>query len=422
MNLQTFFENIFNALNRQDNHVIIMVVFLVFIVTSLVLRVVAHLHFRGALIAFQVDTRKEINIKGDVANLKCKLLRKAVAEYIRTAERAAAVTPTAQIVERAVAGMSLFGWKYEAVLPFVKSMETGFLLVGLVLALAFNDFAFMYGAVAVISFVLTRLFTAFFNADGAKQQLIDEMHLYIEREIGRFFASDSGGAILRLKGDLTDAINKQSVAYKETMENIGHIMASAMSKVSDSMTEATSSIGPAVATAMDEKLIDMNDTLTTTLQNWEKALSEATRQQTAMNDSSERISHASTRLQSSAELLATHMHGHSNALSEQLMALVGAVEAIKESVNLFATQQEALTQQAKYIECNQQTLETSLHSYEDSLRTLTGSLGEGLGAFINLHAQTSAQVINDTLKSNIDKAMNLYQGTKRNTEDSGDTK
>lgn len=413
MDNSTFFERIFNALNRQDNHIIIMVVFLAFIVAALVLRIVAHLHYKGALMAFHADARKEINKKSDVSNIKCKLLRKAVAEYVRTAERAAAVAPTAQVVRRTIANMSLFGWKYEAIIPFVKSLETGFLLVGLILALVFNEYAFMYGAITVISFTLTRIFTAFFNADGARHQLEDEMHLYIEREIGRFFASDSGGAILRLKTDLTDAIEKQSAIFKETMENLGHVMASATGKVSDSMTEATASIGPAVAVAMDEKLINMNDTLTTTLANWEKALSEATRQQTAMNDSSERISHASARLQSSAELLATHMHGHSNALSEQLTALVSAVDAVKEVVNHFATGQDALAGQTKYIERNQQTLEASLHSYEDSLRTLTGSLGESLGAFVNLHAHSSAQVINDTLKSNIDKVINL---SKRNND------
>jgi len=184
-------------------------------------------------------------------------------------------------------------------------------------------------------------------------------------------------------------------------------MATALDKVSDSMTEATNSIGPSVAAAMDEKLINMNDTLTDTLKNWEKALAEATSLHTSMNQSSERLSHASEKLQSSSELLSTHMQGHSNALSNQLVTLVNAIDGIKESVNHFSTQQEALTEQAKYIERNQQTLDTTLQTYEDSLRGLTQSLGDGLGTFINLHAQTSAQAINDTVKANIEKIMNI---------------
>ena len=405
MDIQAFFGAIFNALNRQDNHVIIMAVYLALVAFAIVLRIAAHLHFRGSLIAFHADARKEIKAKSDVANIKCRLLRKTVAEYIRIAERAASAAPTAQIVERTVANMSFFGWRYESIIPLVESLDTGFIWVGLVLALAFNEYAFMYGALAVLAFVITRMFAAFFNANTARRQLIDEMHLYIDREISRFFASDHSGAIIRLKNDLTDVIAKQSATHKETMENIGHIMATAMGKVSENMTAATNTIGPSVAAAMDKKLINMNDTLTTTLKNWEKALGEAAKLHIAMNESSEKLSHTSTRLQSSSELLATHMQGHSSALSTQLVTLVDAIGAMKESVNHFALQQEALTSQTKYIERNQQALESSLQSYEDSLQKLTQSLGDGLGAFINLHAQTSAQVINDALKTNIDKVM-----------------
>ena len=409
--MQNFFDNLFTALNSQDNQMVIMIIFLSLVAISLILRITAHLHFRASLLAFQLDTRKEIKEKSDVAKLKNGLLRKAVAEYIRTAERAVTTVPTRQIVDREVSKKSLFGWRYESILPFVDSLDIGLLVVGLILTIAFNEQAFVYGSLAAIAFVLTRLCTAFFNANNAKAQLTDEIQLYIEREIGRFFASDTSGAILRLKNDLTEAITKQSATYKDTMENIGHIMATALGKVSDSMTEATASIGPSVAAAMDEKLINMNDTLTTTLKNWEKALGEATSLQTNMNESSERLSHAGAKLQSASELLATHMQGHSTALSDQLVTLVSAIDAMKTSVNHFAAQQEALTQQAKYIETNQQTLDITLHSYEESLKDLTTSLGEGLGAFINLHAETSAQTINDAMKTNIDKMLNISKSS-----------
>jgi len=409
--MQNFFNNLFTALNSQDNQMVIMIIFLSLVAISLILRITAHLHFRASLLAFQLDTRKELKDKSDVAKLKNGLLRKAVAEYIRTAERAVTAVPTKQIVDREVSKKSLLGWRYESILPFVDSLDIGLLVVGLILTIAFNEHAFVYGTLAALAFVLTRLCAAFFNANNARAQLADEIQLYIEREIGRFFASDTSGAVLRLKNDLTEAISKQSAAYKDTMENIGHIMATALGKVSDSMTEATASIGPSVATAMDEKLINMNDTLTTTLKNWGKALSEATSLQTNMNESSERLSHAGAKLQSASELLATHMQGHSTALSGQLVTLVSAIDAMKESVNHFAAQQEALTQQAKYIERNQQTLDTTLHAYEESLKGLTSSLGEGLGAFINLHAQTSAQTINDAMKTNIDKMLNISKAS-----------
>ena len=401
------FEAIFIALDRHDNHVIIMAVYLSLAALLVVLRIGSHLHFRGTLFAFHTEARKGISSRDEIPKIKNRLLRKTTAEYIRVAERAVTSIPTRQLVERAIAGMSFLGWRYDGLLRFVESMEMGFLWIGLILALVFDQYTFVYGLMAVIVFILARIFAAFFNVREAKKELTNELILFIEREIGRFFASDSGGAILRLKNDLTEAIDRQAATYKATMETIGRTMADTMTEVTGSMIAAANSIGPIVAGAMDEKLVDMNAKLTQTLNDWEKALAESANIQNDMNTSSERLAHAGGQLQSAAELLATHMKGHSNALSEQLVTLVSAINAVKEGVETLTTQQEALAKQTDYIESNQQTLEKSLAAYEASLQNLTQTLGDGLGAYINLHAQTSAQTINDAMKGNIDRLLQL---------------
>ena len=459
--MNTFLQNMFNALNSEDSQIIIMVFFIAFALAAIVLRIVAHVHFKSTLVAFRQDAKKDFVSKKDVSSIKNGTLRKIVAEYIRSAERAVSAVPTRQIVARQILKKSFAGWKYENIIPFVESIELGLLWLGIALAVAFDEHSFLYGVLAANTFAITRTAVAFFNVNAAREQLIDEIHLFLEREIGRFYATDTSGVVLRLKNDLTEAIANQTVSQKETMENIGHIMASSIDKVATTMTNTAKEIGPAVAgavdmklkgasdtlastlakmtTLMDETLTNANETLsktfassTTTLEktskiatvtlektfnvanatisksflDWEETIKKATVLQSTMNDTSGRIGHAGTKLQSSSELLATHMHGHSSALSSQLVTLVDAIDAVKEAVSHFATQQEALTQQAKYIERNQHTLDASLHSYEDALKGLTQSLGDGLGAFINLHAQTSAQTINDALRTNIDKVLN----------------
>jgi len=404
-----FFERIFVVLDRHDNHVIIVAVYLSLAALLVILRIGAHLHFRGALFAFHSDARKEINIREDMRKIKNKLLRKTVAEYIRMAERAVTTAPTRQLVERSVANMSFFGWRYESLLPFLEGMEMGLLWIGLILAIVFSSYAFVYGLLAVILFVVLRLIAAFFNVRNAWRELVDEIILYIDREIGRFFASDTGGAILRLKNDLTEAIDRQSVAYQTTMENIGRTMSDTMTEVMGSMISAANSIGPIVANAMDEKLVNMNATLTTVLNDWENALAESANIQNSMNTSSERLAHAGGQLQSAAELLATHMKGHSNALSQQLITLVSAIDAVKDGLHTLTTKQEAFAKQAEFIESNQRALETALASYEESLQSLVQSLGNGLGAYINLHAQSSAQTVNDAFKANIDRMIQLLR-------------
>jgi len=402
-----FFETIFLALDRHDNHVIIVAVYLSLAALLVVLRIGSHLHFRGTLFAFHSEARKGIPKREAVGTIKNRLLRKVTAEYIRVAERAVTSVPTRQLVERAVADMGFFGWRYDGVLRLLESMEHGLLWIGLILAIVFNQYAFVYGLLAVMVFVIARLVAAFFNVREAKKELTDELILFIEREIGRFFASDSGGAVLRLKNDLTEAIDRQAVTYKATMTAISEKMSATMTEVTSSIIAAANSIGPIVAAAMDEKLVNMNTTLTQTLSDWEKALAESAKIQIDINTSSERLAHAGGQLQSAAELLATHMKGHSNALSEQLITLVSAIDTVKESIHAMSAQQDALAKHSGYIESNQQTLEKSLAAYEASLQSLTQSLGDGLGAYINLHAQTSAQTINDALKGNLDRLLQL---------------
>ena len=402
-----FFETVFTTLDRHDNHVVIMAVYFCLFALVVFLRIGSHLHFRGAVFAVLTEVRKGIKNRDELSGIKNRLLRKATVEYIRVADRAVTSIPTEHIAERAVSSMSFLGWKYDGLLPFIEAMETAFLWLGIVLALIFSQYAFVYGLSAIIIFVLARIFAAFFHVRGARAELIGEIVLFIEREVGRFFASDSGGAILRLKNDLTEAIDRQAATYKATMETIGRTMADTMTEVTGSMISAANSIGPIVASAMDEKLINMNTQLTATLNEWEKALKESANIQNGMNTSAERLTFAGGQLQAAAELLATHMKGHSGALSEQLITLVSSIDMVKDSIESLTEQQQMLKKQAAYIETNQHNLEISIASYEASLQNLTRSLGDGLGAYVSLHAEASAQAISDSVKANIDKIIHL---------------
>jgi len=416
--MNNFFSNLLNNLSQEGSQVAIMIVFFSVAAVTVLLRIIAHIHFRAALLAFRSDAKKPIEKLDDVRKLKkSSLLITIITEYKRVADKAVTHVPAAQLVNRQISGMSFIGWRYDGMLPFVIELERAILWIGLILSVIFanfTDYAFVYGVLAVLLFLIVRAAAAFFNFNGAREQLADEILIYLEREIGRFFASDTGGAVLRLKNDLVDAIaglttnldeimRNMSASLTETTTAMSSSMAETTSAIGKTMTEATAAVGPALAAAMDEKLINMNDKLAHTLESWGKTLSQAVTLQSAMNDTSDRLGQSSLRLQSSAELLSKHLQGHSNALSEQLVALVTAIEAIKDGVGVLSTQQTALVQQSGYIERNQQALEAAITAYESSLQGLTQSLGDGLGAFINLHAQSSAQVVNDALKANLDK-------------------
>jgi len=414
----TFLNDLFLTLNSQDNNVVIMTVFLCIAALAVFLRIFAHVHFRAALMSFRRDAKKEIEKIEDLKKLKCALLTKTVVEYRRIAGKAVTQVPTAKLVEKQISEMSFLGWRYDGMQPFIIELERAILWIGLILAVIFSEYVFVYGLLAIILFLLARVAAAFFNFNGAKEQLAGEILIYIEREVGRFYASDTSGAVLRLKNDLTGAVDRMTSnmenimgaiadSLAKTTDSIGKTMTETTASIGKTMTETTLAVGPALAAAMDEKLINMNANLAHTLKSWEDALGKAVSLQAAMNGTSDKLEQSSLRLQSSADLLAKHLQGHSGALSEQLMTLVTAIEAVQSGINLMNTQQEALSQQTSYIESNQHALETALQAYESSLQGLTQSLGDGLGAFINLHAQSSAQAVNDALKTNLDRIMQL---------------
>lgn len=255
---------------------------------TIALRVITHLHFSGLLITLSSQTKKPIEKKEDVPKIKNALLRKIIGDYIHTAEKLTTAVPLSQIIGRELSRKSLLGWKYYNIMPLVKSMELGLLLVGAMVAIAKGYEPFVMLTIAV--FLATKAMAAFFNADAKKETLAQELHIYIAREIGQFFPNSTPGAVLGLKTELSNAIKAQTAALEP--------------------------------------------------------------------------------------------------LSAQLPALSQAMETIKTTAELTAANQKAMAAAL-----------TAYETYEDSLKNITTTMGESLGTFIDLHAQTSAKAIADALKT-----------------------
>jgi hypothetical protein len=350
MNLLTYSEQLYGLLGNRDNNVIIMAVFLCVYVLTVILRVIVYMHFRTLLLRFKVDI-KEISKKEDIKKLKFGLLKRLIADYIRIAEKNANRIPTDALVQRQMAGISLIGWRYASVMPFIEKLETSLLWVGLILAVVFDESAIIYGTLTASGFLLTRLAAGFFDFREVRDMLAGELLIYTEREIGTLFPIEAGLAAAFPKRELTEA-----------MEKIGYMM-----------TEA-----------VEKRLADVNAVMTKPMEDWGKALASAGNVQ-------QRINEAAIKIQEAAQALASPMGEHGRALS------------------LFAAEQDTLLKHAKLVEQNQHALEAAYQSYEASLQGLVQSLGDGLGAYLKMHGQTAAQAVNDALAGNMEMMMSLLK-------------
>jgi chromosome segregation ATPase len=259
------------------------------------------------------------------------------------------------------------------------------LFMGLVLAVVFQEHVFLYGTLAVGGFLLTRLFTAFFNFRSAYSYLSNNLLIYIEREVGQFYSADTGGAVMRLKNELSDAIARQTAGLQEVIGRLSHTLAD----------------------AVDKKLTNMNDALTKSMDEWDKAIAAASSVQTEINDAAGRMKEAVEQLSAASESLTREITGNNESVAGQLTVLTNATAS-------FAAEQEAFLSQAKLIERNQQILESTYQSYELTLQNLTQQLGDGLGAYLKMHAQSASQAVNDAMSANIEKIAQLIAiGTKQ---------
>ena len=386
-----------------SNEGLLLGVFLAFCGALVAVRVASSVHVSGALAFALRDTAREIKSRADIGKIRNKLLRNAASEYIRVAEKAVTSVPTAQIVNRAVSGLGLFGWRYERLLPYVESLEKAAVWFGLVFAVAAFPNGAAIGFAAVAAHVLLGLSESVFGVRAGLARLSDETAIFLEREVGRFFASDSGGAVLRLKNDLTEAIDRQSAAYQRSMDGICGSMQETLKEVSRNMAAAADSIGGAVRTGLEESLKNVNKEMGEAFAKWEGSLAKARSLHESMNDSAEKISHAGHRLQVAAELLAAHMQGHSGALSGHLVALVDSIDSLKDGHEHLASHRSALERQAELVGRNLEAFERIAASYEESVQRLASSLGDGVGAYVGLHAAEAADSINRAMSANIDR-------------------
>ncbi|MDR1664178.1 MAG: hypothetical protein LBR83_04555 [Clostridiales bacterium] len=375
-----FFQTIFTALNDPAANIVVMAVYICLTVFVILLRIVTCSIYRSSLFAFKLEA-KDIRSRDDIKKMKNKALRRITADYIRIADKSVSRIPSSTLVDRQVDSLSLVGWRCVSVMPFVEALETGLLLCGVVLALSFGEYAFMYGVLSVGGFALIRLLAAFFDFRAARKLYADELLIYVEREVGHFYAADAGGAVLRLKDELSSAIAKQSAVLKES----------------------TDALAENIADAFERKIEGMYTALRETIAQWDHSVEKSKKAQEALNASAEKMQSSGANLQSASDLLSRHLQAHSDALTEHLSALVSAVEEVKASNEKNAEAQEILLKQVKFIEKNQQALDATVQAYETALQDLTESLSDGYGASLRLYAREAAATVNEALSANVER-------------------
>jgi hypothetical protein len=231
--LYSFFENIFFILQAEYNNIVVMAVFIVLHALAAALRLCVFMGYRGQNIWLAADLHpsKSLKVKSDASAIRSHLLRRVAAAYISAAEKNAPRVPAQTIVEKHVLELALAGWRYSGINLWVNKLENGLILLGIVLALIFPQYAVVYGLLAVSGFIILKLAAALFDCDTARQLLIADIRLYVERELGQFFAGHTAAAVRQFKEGMSEAIDRQSALLRGAVEKLSADLSPALSNL-----------------------------------------------------------------------------------------------------------------------------------------------------------------------------------------------
>jgi len=218
----SYFEDIFFSLQAQHNNVIVMAVFILVHGLVIVLRLITFMGYRGHNIWLAIDSNpaKALKTISDTKSIRSHLLRRVVIDYIAVAEKNAPRVPLDAIIDKQVLELSFLGWRYTGISRWIERLDNGLILLGLILALTFSQYGVVYGILAVAGFILLKLAAAFFDYDTARRILTADIHLYVEREVGQFFAGHTASALTQLKEEMSEAVDRQSVLLRGAVENL----------------------------------------------------------------------------------------------------------------------------------------------------------------------------------------------------------
>lgn len=364
----------------------------------IIFRILICFSYKAQSAIFKMNAKEVHNI-ADLKPYKYNLLNKIVKDFRAMGEKGISNIDTGSIVKRHLLSIRFLGINMESLSGFIKGLESGFLFIGLILAVIF-DYPAVFGTAAISFFIIFNIFSVIFNFDIIRENLAYDIESYVNREIGQYYIGDFTSAIQRLKVELVVAIANQANVFSDSVKNIS-------AELNKGIGEGMLKIADSVNLTM-ESLSKFSSYLDEPLSKWKNAVENAYESQKELNletkslkDTLSSFENVSNKLINSVETLSKSSEAQSSKISEQIHALINSSENIDKKYEELSALSLSVKEELSYLTENQKILKTSLESYEEGLKSITVELGEALGSIISHHVDTSYYELNEDLKDNI---------------------
>ncbi len=394
----------FEQLNRPENNIIVLIVFICAFVIVQVLRLITCASYQTHLTIFNFSA-KEVKVKSEIKDTKCNILNKSVKEYIKFGEKGLSYIDTKSISYKNVLHLSFLGWNLNSMSNLIEAFEKGFIWIGILLTIVFEYYRIVYSITTVASFILTGLFSSIFDYKLVREKLIENLTEYLNCQIGQFYANDLNVSVSNLKNEISDSILKQSENIGNSIKKMGLDLSGVLQL---SVQEMSRSIEKTVT-----KISDIDLILQQPLEKWKTAIESATNIQNKINESFENLKGIVDNFKNASNTLEVSLYSNSQKVLEQnekisecINELISVTKNLQLNSESTATINQSISKQLDYVEKNQLILEDTLCKYEASIENLTLKMGDGLGKILDYHIQSAYNSLNENLKDNIMRIVN----------------
>ena len=221
--MNIFFGDLIEILNMEQSVHILFICFLCVYTFSIILRVILCIGYQAQFMHFILNGKPIDNL----ASVRIKyfgVLNKSMVDYLRMANSGIHPINTKSIINKHVARINFLGLSFTSIESFVKALENSILFVTILFVIVFDEFKVLFAVAGVLVFMAIRALGSIFDFSLLKQKLTEELCVYIETEVGKFFVLDINKIAKDVIKEISDSLLKQSQDLHNSIIELNEIL------------------------------------------------------------------------------------------------------------------------------------------------------------------------------------------------------
>lgn len=394
-----YFNYYYNFFNDESNNIYVLIAFIIILFLSILTKIVLYLSYKTHLTIFRFNAKDIKNIK-DIKKTKATFLGRCIFVYLQFIDKGFNEIHTRNIVENEFNKIKTIGISNVILAKLVKGLDVNIILLGVLLAVVFEDYRLIYAGSILLFFILGLLANVIFNFNLIGENLKFEVIAYIELEVGKFYRRDNSSLLIDLRRELKDAIGMQAIELSSSIKKMGEDIAGVMRLSLSQIANSFEINGNKMNTTLDN--------FSFTIENWNQKIIKSAELQEKNNILFENINIATKNIDIVFDKMIEILNNYKNEdleikdnVNKQINKLIEATHILEKNSDEFINISKTIKEQNLYIQKNQELLNSSVLEYEKVISDLSKSAGDIFSSIVQFNTENVYSSLDELLSSNI---------------------